>query len=394
MWVGVNLNRIITGCECLKTVVTTSMIFPSLRLKVVQRPSKSYLQKRWKLNRPWGSVKMQKKAIVAPCQRKNSWRERSPLMSLLPRQVLSNTSIILMPFKRLQMEQHLLKEIPKTNSATMRDARLSRDRMRDKTVGVFAPQTLWAKLQRVEVSTRSQTWTKRWLMELTLIVGFLRGSSARCHPNPSTNHKRQQQARHVPSWSVALALPIFKAVSRIATIRAVKTTCTNPRRWGRRNLRTKMSKRVAKAMILWVRIPSKTRAWMTFSRLNKTATRTPWTCSTSSHHGSKERKSCSMIQTAITKISIRITMTCNMILTKTMTEIGTSHQAKADQTLSKRCSTKTNSNKTRPIWTKNSKAWKTTKLSRSWTHRWKPCCTRSRSNSKRQSLGTTRTMTS
>lgn len=72
MWVGVNLNRIITGCECLKTVVTTSMIFPSLRLKVVQRPSKSYLQKRWKLNRPWGSVKMQKKAIVAPCQRKNS----------------------------------------------------------------------------------------------------------------------------------------------------------------------------------------------------------------------------------------------------------------------------------------------------------------------------------
>jgi len=63
-------------------------------------------------------------------------------MSLLPRQVLSNTSIILMPFKRLQMVQHLLKEIPKTNSATMRDARLSRDRMRDKTVGVFAPQTL------------------------------------------------------------------------------------------------------------------------------------------------------------------------------------------------------------------------------------------------------------
>lgn len=31
MWVGVNLNRIITGCVSLKTVVTTSMIFPSLR---------------------------------------------------------------------------------------------------------------------------------------------------------------------------------------------------------------------------------------------------------------------------------------------------------------------------------------------------------------------------
>ena len=187
-------------------------------------------------------------------------------------------------------------------------------------------------------------------MELTLIVEFLRGSSALCPPNPSTSLKRQQQARHVPSWSVALALPICKDASRIATILAAKTTCTNRKRWGPQNHQIKMPKKDAKDMIWWVRIHSKTRAWMTSSRLNKTATRTLWTCSTSSHHGSKERKSCSMIQTAITKISsIRITTTCNMILTKTTTEIATSHQAKADQTSSKKCFTRTSSNKTRPI---------------------------------------------